>query len=139
MNENLKAFFVYFIILLDPPDVSIDTTESQNKITLKCQASSEPGTYEFAKWEHLSQFGNHIRNIGNTQNGTLVLENNNYQNSGIYKCYVKNSVPDMNGEINQKELVVVDYKGNTSYFAFRTWTMFFFLLYFSFMNFNSAS
>lgn len=122
MNECLNACFVYFIILLDPPGVSIDTTESQNKITLKCQASSDPGTYEFAKWEHLSQFGKHIRYIGNTQNGTLVLEKNNYQNSGIYKCRIQIGVPDMNGKIYQKELVVVDYKGNTSYFAFRTFS-----------------
>lgn len=120
MDECLNACFVYFIILLDPPDVSIDTTETQNKITLKCQASSDLGTYEFAKWEHLSQFGKHIRYIGNTQNGTLVLEKNNYQNSGIYKCRVKIGIPDMNGEINQKKFVAVDYKGNTSYFAFIT-------------------
>ncbi|VDI50284.1 Hypothetical predicted protein [Mytilus galloprovincialis] len=111
------------ILVLYPPDVSIDTIESQNKITLKCQASSDPGTYEFAKWEHLSQFGKHIRYIGNTQNGTLVLEKNNYQNSGIYKCRVTIGVPDMNGEIYQKELVV-DYKGPPVFVSNNSFTWF---------------
>ncbi|CAC5378825.1 NCAM [Mytilus coruscus] len=96
--------------VLDPPAVSINTTESQKKITLKCQASGDPGTYKFADWDHQSVFGKHIRYIENTRNGTLVLEKHNYQNSGIYKCSVKNGIPDMNGELYQNELVMVNYK-----------------------------
>ncbi|CAC5383226.1 unnamed protein product [Mytilus coruscus] len=99
------------IRVLYPPDVSINTQESEKTITLKCHASGNPGSYKFAKWEHQSELGKHIRYIGNPRNGTLVLEKHNYQNSGIYKCSVKNGIPDMNGELYQKELVMVDYKG----------------------------
>ncbi|CAC5383227.1 unnamed protein product [Mytilus coruscus] len=108
------------IRVLYPSDVSINTTESKQTITLKCHASGDPGSYEFAEWDHQSEFGKHIRYIENTRNGTLLLEKHNYQNSGLYKCRVKNGIPDMDGKLYQEEQFMVFYKDDdfTSTFAY---------------------
>lgn len=105
---------VFCICYIDSPDASINTAESTKRVTLKCHAFGDPETQEFAKWEHRSKLGKHIRYLENTQNGTLVLEKHNYQNSGIYKCSVNNGIPNMNGELDPEGFAMVNYEGNTS-------------------------
>lgn len=97
---------------LAPPDVSINKTNFQDQIYIECHVSGDLGPYTFKDWEHKSRSGKHIRYIENTKDGILVLQKDNYQNSGIYICRVNNSIIDMDGDFYQKKTIFVQYEGS---------------------------
>ncbi|CAC5393254.1 unnamed protein product [Mytilus coruscus] len=104
---------IYFFSL-DPPDVLINTTHFEDRVYLECHASGDSGPYTFKDWEHKSESGKHIRyihDIENKQDGKLVLQKDNYQNSGIYICRVNNGIPYMNGKLYKNKQVLVHYEG----------------------------
>ncbi|CAC5393267.1 unnamed protein product [Mytilus coruscus] len=108
-NDTTNSLF-YRVLIQNPPDVSINTTHFEDRVYLDCYASGDSGN-TFKDWEHKSESGKHIRYIENKQDGTLVLQKNNFQNSGIYICRVNNGIPDMNGRLYQNKQVLVHYEG----------------------------
>lgn len=86
---------------------------------LTCIASGIPETYIFGKWEHKSDYGDHIRFLTGNTNGSLILPVNtvnetDYQNNGFYRCSVSNGIPDSNGLMKQYSDILLDVKGTLS-------------------------
>lgn len=92
--------------------MSINKTNFQDKIYLECHVSGNLGPYTLKDWEHTSKSGKHIRYIENSKDGILVLQKDNYQNSGIYICRVNNSIIDTGGDLYKKKTIFVHYDGN---------------------------
>lgn len=100
------------LFLLAPIEVAINTTHFEDKINLQCHVSDDSGPYTLKDWEHKSESGKHIRYIENAQDGPIVLNKGNYQNSGIYICRVKNGIHDTKGQHHHGNQVVIHYEGN---------------------------
>lgn len=83
-------------------------------IQLTCNASGESSTYKFEDWEHRSELNQHIRYLKDTHNGNLFIQDNQYQNSGIYICKVTNDVSPRNGNLFQIRQISIPYEGNFS-------------------------
>ncbi|XP_052080735.1 uncharacterized protein LOC127718720 [Mytilus californianus] len=109
-NDTTISRF-YKVHIQTPPDVSIKTTHLENVTYLECHATGSSGPYTSKNWEHKSVSGKHIRYIEDAKDGTLVLQKDNYQNSGIFICRVNNGIIDISGEHDQKKKVLVHYEG----------------------------
>lgn len=83
-------------------------------LKLTCNASGVPSIYKYEDWEHCSKLNQHIRYLKGTQDGNLFIQDNQYQNSGIYTCKVTNGVSLRNGNLFQTQQISIPYGGNVS-------------------------
>lgn len=81
-------------------------------VKLVCNASGVPNEYKFEDWEHRSELKEHIRFLNGTHDGNLIIQDNQYQNSGIYTCNVTNGVSSRNGNLFQTRWISIPYAGN---------------------------
>lgn len=83
---------------------------------LSCYGNGIPDTLTFYEWEHTSDYGDHIRFLNGSTNGSLLLPNSNgneieYQNNGYYKCTVSNGIPNIHGVTKQSSEVFLYVQG----------------------------
>ncbi|VDH95758.1 Hypothetical predicted protein, partial [Mytilus galloprovincialis] len=86
------------------PDITM--RYSPHNEMLSCMPRGNPENYTFYRWEHTSDYGDHVRFLSGSTNGSLIFQNDSgnaieYQNNGYYKCTVSNGIPDSNGLTNQ--------------------------------------
>ena len=97
-------------LYLDSPSVTVYVRQKEQAID--CVPEGNPPLYTFYQWEHLSENGEHIRYIDGMSNGTLVLSNTTYMDTGVYICTVSNGVPDKSGQLQQQGSTMFIYSGN---------------------------
>ena len=90
---------MHFFYISDFPDVNVKTeNETDESISFLCSAKGEPDTYTFADWIHIAPdfhtiIEHYVGKVSRGQN-SLRLQNVSYQDSGLYKCNVTNTVED---------------------------------------------
>lgn len=81
------------ILFTDPPDVSVI---DYNNGTLFCNATGNPGIYNFSQWEHRSSSNKHIRHLNGSKNGYLHIPTMDslpsFCKSGTYTCSAENGI-----------------------------------------------
>ncbi|CAC5368461.1 unnamed protein product [Mytilus coruscus] len=109
-NEIGEAFSETSLIISYPPVINIryrNLTEYSSNREIRCLAQGEPNSYNYFKWEHQSMFNEHIRYLGETDDGILRLPemkiSNIYQDTGFYICNVSNGIPDYGGNVFQQD------------------------------------
>ncbi|VDI31350.1 Hypothetical predicted protein [Mytilus galloprovincialis] len=92
---------VIITVLFPPnmPEQHINFTETDVPRTLQCLAYGVPATYSYGRWQHISRFGQHIRYLNPSPEGTVTLPTisnkmERYQDNGIYVCTASNRVAD---------------------------------------------
>lgn len=107
-NLNLRFLYIFYCCS-DPPDVSVDhtfTDEDESKVSFVCNASGIPSTYAYSGWTQTFD-GHVIRNSSalsyftNDDKKMLSLSRLFHQDTGNYRCYVDNGVPDRNDQVMQ--------------------------------------
>lgn len=83
---------------------------------LSCYGNGIPDNNTFYEWEHTSDYGDHVRFLNGSTNGSLLLPNSNgnkieYQNNGYYKCTVSNGIPNIYGVMKQSSEVFLYVQG----------------------------
>ncbi|XP_052079676.1 uncharacterized protein LOC127717859 isoform X2 [Mytilus californianus] len=106
------------VCVIDPPVVKVRKRKLSEDSMLKeiqCIAHGKPDSYNYFPWEHRSQFDEHIRYLGATDDRNRQLPevnvSNTYQNTGFYICKVLNGIPDYHGNFLQQERVYVEFEG----------------------------
>ena len=76
---------------------------SETERVVECVLDGNPSNYTFDKWQHLSKYGELIRELNG--NNTLILphipEDQRYQDTGEYKCTATNGIIGTNGNVKQ--------------------------------------
>lgn len=86
-----------YSLIVDPPDVTVSFSKKNGIRTLNCSPEGFPNRYYFNKWEHTTEFREHIRFLPSTRNGIIHIphtdkETDRHKDSGIYICTVTNNV-----------------------------------------------
>ncbi|CAC5393283.1 unnamed protein product [Mytilus coruscus] len=102
---------VFKVLVIYPPDLTLHMYNLSDGVKLLCNASGVPSAYQYEDWEHRSELNEHIRYRKGTHNGHLIIQDNQYQNSGIYICNVTNGVSSKNGNIFQTRQISIPYEG----------------------------
>lgn len=90
-------YIIEYSLILDPPDVAVSFFENEGTRQLKCSPDGYPNRYDFGKWEHTSEFREHIRFLPSNKNGIISIpftknESDRHHDRGIYICTVSNNV-----------------------------------------------
>lgn len=112
-----NIFNSHAFVVLDAPEVTIQfptTIKDYGVRKLKCNPSGVPKMYTFYDWEHISDYGDHIRFMTGSKDGILQFPPKKYpyQDNGFYTCTASNGIPNTNGITRQSGSVYMDVKGN---------------------------
>lgn len=103
------------MFFVDAPSVSVTILQNGS---LLCNATGVPNVYRFSKWEHLSEFGEHIRFLNGLNAGSLnILPDSNsvnYLKNGKYICTVHNGISNRFQEVNQTGYILLQFQGTIS-------------------------
>jgi len=79
--------------------------EATRTRTLTCVPDGNPRSYTYYRWQHISKYGELIRELDGGQNGVLTLPNitveDRYQDSGEYVCTAGNGIVGRDGNVKQ--------------------------------------
>ncbi|CAG2213952.1 unnamed protein product [Mytilus edulis] len=111
-NELGQARASLQLTVLYAPNVSVSLLKNGN---ILCNASGVPSVYIFSRWEHLSEFGTHIRYLDGSHDGILNISSGvdsvPYLNNGKYICTVQNGISDRFNKVNQTGYIFIQYQG----------------------------
>ncbi|CAC5393262.1 unnamed protein product [Mytilus coruscus] len=105
------ASITKYVYVLYPPNVNVQMYKLKNVVQLNCSATGLPSKNKFEEWEHRSEFNEHIRYVQGTHGNQLIIEGNDYHNSGIYICNVTNGISAINGNLFMTGQIEVPYRG----------------------------
>ncbi|XP_071176510.1 kin of IRRE-like protein 3 [Mytilus edulis] len=76
---------------------------SDGSTSILCIPSGNPNVYTYYKWQHMSPYGQLIRELDGNKILTLpnVRDEFKYQDSGVYVCTASNGVISSNGNLKQ--------------------------------------
>ncbi|VDI74103.1 Hypothetical predicted protein [Mytilus galloprovincialis] len=118
-NVGTENDEVIITVLYPPniPDQHMHFTETDVPRTLQCLAYGIPAKYSYGQWQHISRFGQHIRYLKPSPDGTVTLplitnKMKKYQDNGVYLCTASNSVVDSLGNSFQTGKIFVISNGN---------------------------
>ncbi|CAC5386361.1 unnamed protein product [Mytilus coruscus] len=110
--QGSKSLSVLFDI--GPSNVNVTSQCENGQLLIKCIVSDEPDNYTFIKWEHRSEFDEHIRFLISDNGGELLLPKLGnivgLEDTGIYICSVSKDFPDKKGNITKKGKTVINLK-----------------------------
>ncbi|XP_052073629.1 synaptogenesis protein syg-2-like isoform X2 [Mytilus californianus] len=111
-NELGRSSASLQLIVLYAPIVSVVTLTNGS---ILCNATGVPSVYRFSRWEHLSEFGEHIRYLVGSEDGVLnVLPEAGslaYINSGKYACTVENGIRGHLQKVKQTGFIFLQFQG----------------------------
>lgn len=101
--------------MVDAPRVSVVTLTNGS---IFCNATGVPSVYRYSRWEHLSEFGEHIRYLVGSEDGIVnvltEVRSLNYINSGKYTCTVENGIRGHSQKVNQTGFIFLQFQGTYS-------------------------
>ncbi|CAC5373005.1 unnamed protein product [Mytilus coruscus] len=117
-NDVISGSAEISVTIQYPPDIQVINRSD----SVDCIVRGVPNVYTFYKWNHQSEYGEHIRFLDGFANGTLTLDNTEYpyMRNGIYTCTASNGIRDSNGDLKQTGSHLIKIPGkpvflNTSY------------------------
>ncbi|CAC5378129.1 unnamed protein product [Mytilus coruscus] len=111
-NEVGRTSVSLKLIVLYAPNVSVTILQNGS---LLCNATGVPNDYRFSKWEHVSEFGEHIRYLDGLNDGNFNIlsdgDSVTYLKNGKYICTVHNGISNRFHEVNQTGYIFLQFQG----------------------------